>query len=619
MEIKIKIIEFSSDVFSKSNQLKNLIISSLFSNTNFTINIYDAISKNEEYKIKANTHIIKIGLYNGNSLLGIGEININKKSQKIKILSEDKSKNDNSLLNSSYSKIHDKDFFLTIECINNNHINDKNKNLNQKNMTFKKKKKNASMDAYKYNTKIKDDINDNTYNRYNRDKKRYSKINISLKKYNDNEDFFNKTNINYDSTYNMNSNANPNKTVTYNNRDNGINSMKSNSTIIKSDKKNQLIKNTLFPSFSYNANQNKKNKKNTIKNKNKNNKKNEKESNTNDIFNLSFQKELFSNGVLILSDDNNNNNNNEDEKMNKDMYKNIDINDFDNLINDFNIIYNNVSNNNSATPRNIKENFLLEYQFFLEKTSDIFNLYSKITTEMNSQNIKIKKDIRDYNDKIKKILKKNNILQIKKQNMDLTQSLRLNKNENLKNYFNDEINNMNNKLSLIKNISNDFLSLTKRNSFPKENSNILLMDIFDIIINNENNREYLKDYMNKINLMIKKNKKLTNNNNDINSSENNNSDEKYNDNDDNDNDEDRKNNNKIDLEALKNKIDKLKIQYLNETTTNNFNDNEKGKKMNNYNNYKSSVSDRGGKIYTTNDKKVNKYLNVYAPKWKTKK
>ena len=618
MEIKIKIIEFSSDVFSKSNQLKNLIISPLFSNTNFTINIYDAISKNEEYKIKANTHIIKIGLYNGNSLLGIGEININKKSQKIKILSEDKTKNDNSLLNSSYSKIHDKDFFLTIECINNNHINDKNKNLNAKNMTFKKKKKNASMDAYKYNTKIKDDINDNTYNRYNRDKKRYSKINISLKKYNDNEDFFNKTNINYDSTYNMNSNANPNKTVTYNNRDNGINSMKSNSTIIKSDKKNQLIKNTLFPSFSYNANQNKKNKKNTIKNKN--NKKNEKESNTNDIFNLSFQKELFSNGVLILSDNNNNNNNNnEDEKMNKDMYKNIDINDFDNLINDFNIIYNNVSNNNSDTPRNIKENFLLEYQFFLEKTSDIFNLYSKITSEMNSQNIKIKKDIRDYNDKIKKILKKNNILQIKKQNMDLTQSLRLNKNENLKNYFNDEIYNMNNKLSLIKNISNDFLSLTKRNSFPKENSNILLMDIFDIIINNENNREYLKDYMNKINLMIKKNKKLTNNNNDINSSENNNSDEKYNDDDDNDNDEDKKNDNKIDLEALKNKIDKLKIQYLNETTTNNFNDNEKGKKMNNYNNYKSSVSDRGGKIYTTNDKKVNKYLNVYAPKWKTKK
>ena len=92
MEIKVKIIEFSSDVFSKSTQLKDIMISPLFSNTDFSINIFEAISKNKEYRISAPSPIIKIGLYNGKSLLGVGEININKREQKIKISSEDKNK-----------------------------------------------------------------------------------------------------------------------------------------------------------------------------------------------------------------------------------------------------------------------------------------------------------------------------------------------------------------------------------------------------------------------------------------------------------------------------------------------------------------------------------------------
>ena len=88
MKVKLKVIEFSSDIFSKSSQLKDIHLSPLFSNTTFNINIFDAISKNSEYEIKANTPIIKIGLYQGKSLLGIGEIDINKKSQNIKIASE---------------------------------------------------------------------------------------------------------------------------------------------------------------------------------------------------------------------------------------------------------------------------------------------------------------------------------------------------------------------------------------------------------------------------------------------------------------------------------------------------------------------------------------------------
>jgi hypothetical protein len=610
MEIKIKIIEFSSDVFSKSNQLKNLIISPLFANTNFTINIFEAISKNVEYKIKVNTHIIKIGLYNGNSLLGIGEININKKSQKIKICSEDKTKNDNSLLNNSYIKTQENDFFLKIECrVDNSPTNDKYKNLNTKEISFRKKKKNASMDILKYNNKN----NDISSNIYNKEKRISNKVIINLKKNNNNDDFFNRTNINYDLTNTTNVNKIKNNSIAYNNFGEGINGIKSNSTIIKPDKKIKLYKNSLFPNLSYkvNKNKNKKNPVNIYNNK-------EKESYINNIFNLSFQKELFSDGVLILSD------NNEVEKENNDLYKNIEVKDFDNLINEFNFIYNNVSNNNTYTPRNIKDNFLLEYQFFLEKTSDIFNLYAKISSEINNQNKIIKKDIQNYNDKIKILIKKSNILKITKQNIDFSQSVELQKNQNLKKYYDDEIINLKNKLSLIKNITKDFLPLINNNYIKQDNSNnsnIKLMAIFKNIINNENNREYVNDYRNTINSLINKKQKIVKNSNDINSNENNNYDHNNEDSSDennNDGNDTIKNgDNKIDLEALKNKIDKLKIQYLNETTSSNYNE-IKGEKMNNYNNLK-SISDRGNYIYAPNKKKVNKYLNVHAPKWKTKK
>ena len=148
MKVKIKIIEFSSDIFSKSSQLKDILISPLFSNINFTINIFDAISKNEEYEIKTNKQSIKIGLYQGKSLLGIGEIDTNKKSQKIKIVSE-QNKNQNTLFfnnNTNFNKAQDNDYYIILECINANKDNEKIKNINLKENKHKKKK-HASVDA----------------------------------------------------------------------------------------------------------------------------------------------------------------------------------------------------------------------------------------------------------------------------------------------------------------------------------------------------------------------------------------------------------------------------------------------------------------------------------------
>ena len=101
--------------------------------------------------------------------------------------------------------------------------------------------------------------------------------------------------------------------------------------------------------------------------------------------------------------------------------ENVEIKDFENLINDFYLIYNNVNNNNSLGLDNIKDNFILEYQYFLEKTSDIFNLYSNLSNKLNNQNIYIKKYINNLNTKIKSLYKKQILLKIKSKNKDINQ------------------------------------------------------------------------------------------------------------------------------------------------------------------------------------------------------
>ena len=202
MKVKLKIIEFSSDIFSKSSQLKDIQISPLFSNINFSINIFDAISKNDEYEIKTNTPIIKIGLYQGKSLLGIGEIDINKKSQKIKIASENKNQNSLFISNSSFNKPQDNDYYIILECVSVNIIKDNIKENKHK------KKKNSSVDN-KINNKNKGNKN---------------KLNNSLKEY------LNKYNL--DNNKNLDNNNDSNNIIT------------SNSSILNRERNN--ISNNIF-------------------------------------------------------------------------------------------------------------------------------------------------------------------------------------------------------------------------------------------------------------------------------------------------------------------------------------------------------------------------------------
>ena len=573
MKVKLKVIEFSSDIFSKSSQLKDIHLSPLFSNTTFNINIFDAISKNTEYEIKANSPIVKIGLYQGKSLLGIGEIDINKKSQNIKIVSEQSSNQANN------NKIQDNDYYIIMECVNCSPVNDKIKNINGKDN--KKRKKNSSVDSkaiYKLNN-----YKNAKYNKY--------KLNNSLKEYINNYsgDLLNKSNKkNYESRDDLLIKKKKSNHLDDNNNDDSMFGIKSNSTIMN-DEKNKMIQNLLMSE--------------NVKSKHNDNIFNE------IIFNESFQKDKFSDGVLILTDNKSKNENiiNKSENFIQKM-ENIDIKDFNSLVNDFNLIYNNVNNNNSIGLSNLKDNFILEYQYFLEKTADIFNLYTKLSYKINEQNTSIKKYIKRLNNDIQSLLKKDIILKLKKQKISMFEISQNNYQEGQK-YFNYEINNINNKLSLVKNINNDILSLTNNLKQNKYNNKSEIKDLFNIIINNEKIKEYLKideffmKFMTKKSVTFKlddineKNEdeeKDENENDKPKEKENENEKQKDTNNKEGNDMQKKKNNDidssinsnekKIDIEILKNKIDKLKNQYLKETIPNeqknkiNSNENNKKKK-----------------------------------------
>jgi len=605
MEVKLKIIEFSSDVFSKSNQLKDIIISPLFANTSFSINIFEAISKNDEYKIKANSPTIKIGLYNGKSLLGIGEINTNKKSQKIKISTDDKHKNEDYMFfnGGMHTKLQDNDYYLTLECTvvnpkvepvkNTKELNQKNKRKKSVEPPPKKVKRNSDyrerMGTHNPNNSLKDYQTSYNYN------SNYKYTEDIKSKNNNSKEYMIKNNL----------------TPALDENDEPFN-IQSNSTIIKHDKDKMMKNIMLSDNNSNNKNRNK------IKNQTSNNNTNEKETKEPDIniFNLSFKKELFSDGVLILSKNedqqnkssiNNSNDKNKEKEKNKykeKIYtKNVDIkdgnNEFESSIKDFDLKCNNLSNNIYSS-MSIKD----KSKYFMDKTSEIFHLYNRLSNDMNKQNYNIKRYIKNYNHKIKILLKKDMNLKIKMQNNGVDELFKQNSLQNDQKYYNTEIANINNKLSIFNDLA----------IYRKDNSKIKLKEIFENIIANENNRKYITEHKNFINSVL--NNQLINEEN-----------EEY----EIDGEEveykedlgDKKDkNSKIDLEILKNKIDKLKQQYINETTTKEYqnksdiygnnNKNKKSKGTLRQNKYSSSGGSKNIPNYKK-EKNKNNYLNSLSP------
>jgi len=240
----------------------------------------------------------------------------------------------------------------------------------------------------------------------------------------------------------------------------------------------------------------------------------------------------------------------------------------------------------------------------MDKTSEIFHLYNRLSNDMNKQNYNIKRYIKNYNHKIKILLKKDMNLKIKMQNNGVDELFKQNSLQNDQKYYNTEIANINNKLSIFNDLA----------IYRKDNSKIKLKEIFENIIANENNRKYITEHKNFINSVL--NNQLINEEN-----------EEY----EIDGEEveykedlgDKKDkNSKIDLEILKNKIDKLKQQYINETTTKEYqnksdiygnnNKNKKSKGTLRQNKYSSSGGSKNIPNYKK-EKNKNNYLNSLSP------
>ena len=168
MKIKLRIIEFSSDIFSNSVQLKDLFIIPLISKYNFEINIYEEISQNKEYIINLDRQVIKLGLFNCKTLLGVGNLYLNKISQKI-IFSED-------------GQVIKNDYFLTVECIIINVVIEKQ--INKDKLIKYEKRRNKSMENYINinNSQIIKTENNNFFKK----KKIHSDIDIKSKNKNNN-------------------------------------------------------------------------------------------------------------------------------------------------------------------------------------------------------------------------------------------------------------------------------------------------------------------------------------------------------------------------------------------------------------------------------------------------
>ena len=577
MEIKIKIIEFSSDIFSKPAQLKDIEISPLFSNTEFKINIYDAISKNEIYDIKANSSTIKIGLYKGKSLLGTGEFSVNKKIQKIKLTSEGKNKsifyeNINDTIPNN-SKSIENDYFLTLECTVNNSPSVKHNSKMADTSIKKKRKKNGSVDTLKSNKNNDIDHSESVKDKKINDTPTSSKIKQVYEK----EPFSQKKYTNNLNLNNLNGNNRLTKINTNTNNRDYPNNKLTLSNLAKTSYGNNLNNNNIEKRDSVDAIENESYYNNVHSSSNS--------SNSNVIFqqkrpnkymedkivNQSFDNEV-NNDNIILNPKEYGNSDNELKNLLQKLEK-FDTNQFNLLLSDFNLIYNNLYNLNE------NDNYFYEYQYFMEKLCEILSSYKSLFNKISIQNHLIKQFIKNFSERIRFIAKKGLIIKIQTQKKEMQEIFR----EKISNnYLQNEISNINHKFSLVNTLSNDVIKECDTHQ-KNMNSNFLKQIFANVINTNKNSLFYIKqsqDLLSKI--------KFLNVNFDylLGEAE--------------EDEETEGPDNRVDIESLKSKINKLKQKYLDENgiKSNPYDDKKGGKSKNRKNKNRSKGVNR---TYTNNE------------------
>jgi len=502
MQITFKLLEIASNLFSKSNQLKGLYLTSLTEGFNLKINIFESISNNLSYTInyKGTTQKIKLCLIKGKICIGIGHISISNKKQKIEIYPEGyknfskkikltilcsnnskKILNDNILKNTDRTNSNTNNFnnsntnntsTLSISSYANsvihkkiittqvNKINKKNRKYNrnqsQKNLNENPQNKKLYLDLRQKNNYMHDKINDNTTLFSERNKRHYSG-NVSLNSYfsenmkkNIKKIFSPKISINSHPLYKESLNN-----VNYNKKN------KNNSMILSNEKKNAYEK--IFK-FTNDINIDSINKQ--IENY---------------IIDKSYEDELQNDIPIIYPREQKNILNNGEFNGNK----------FEQLLNDFLLLY----NNDNIKNLNLNE-IELEFHFLVEKIYELINEYYKEYFSLNNEKNSLVNKIKYFGIVSDNLLKLDNLLKKKINKINLKNTLKNNTNNK---YYSDNIMKLNNEMDILKNIN---LGLINKN-IKKESSKKLLKDIFLIIANKNKSQLTEKQIVNLKQINIK--------------------------------------------------------------------------------------------------------------------
>ena len=492
MKIKFKLLEIASNIFSKSNQLKDLFLKSLTQGFNLKINIFESISNNLSYAInyKGSSQKIKMCLIKGKICIGTGDIIISNKIQKIEIYPENhknlskkiilailcsnpqKNINDNCIMRSERTSSNTNNFnncntnntsTLSISSVVNPVIQNKikiplNKIKNNRNKYYyrnnsqsylidKSQNKKLYIGLRQKNIYMHDKINNNNTTLFSERNKKHSSGNISLNSYfsenikkNKKKIFSPKISV-YSHPFNKGglNNLNNKKRI------------KNNSMII-SNEKNKNFKKTF--KFSNEINIDKLNRQ--IENF---------------IIDKSFEDELQKDPPIIYPQKKDKLLNNEDFNWNK----------FEQLLNDFLLLYNN------DNIKNLDLNEIgLEFHFLIEKVYELIYEYYIEYYFLSKQNDSLINNIKYFGTEINNFLKLRSLLEKKNNKINLKNIFFENKNKDDE-YFSKNIKKLKNELDILKNMN---LSLINKN-LQKESSKKLLKNIFVNIINK--NKSYLAE------------------------------------------------------------------------------------------------------------------------------
>ena len=542
MSIYFKLYEFISSFFSKSQQLKNMHIKSLTKGIDFQINIFDSISKNLSHSINCNNvpKSILIGLIKSKILIGTAELHLINQKQKINItpLKTEKHK----LLDISIillccykkqsrnikecktpNKLVNKSNLNTI-CISSI-ITPYNKDSTPFNQSKNKSKFNDSKLIQTNYQKYKNKIENSKLNfKYLRNNRNYVNLSQEIGKYNgDDVDYScaSKTNqsikgliSNYGNCLNNSFYEKNEKNRIYS--PNNYSTSMTSKTLkngeikrknkVKSRTQRSLNKNQLPSQFLNSIAKYSETKKENLLLGKETNSKNNYNNNVIDInkkiedyiIDKNFEN-FLKNDMQIIS---------EEERNILFNYKDINLYNFNTIINDFDLLY------SEENIKNMKENLNLECFYLIEKIYDLMKEYYLKYNEIKNQNFLLVNSIKNFNEQTNFLLKMQNKLKLITQKINIKQNLNVIYDQNKVNLnikCKNDLSKINHELNILNEINKKIIINNEQALILKKNK---LKEILTHTFTKINLTKFVdknqKSFMNKMLLNVKKNEKNNN-------------------------------------------------------------------------------------------------------------